>query len=255
LGARFVWHTHFSADVERAKAFYTGLFGWTVQTWDMGGGFTYDAFVNGQQPLGGAVPQDPAMGPAAYWLSYLETPGGVDEAVAKMAGLGATVMAEPFDIPTVGRMAVVSDPQGAVFCPYQPESEAVPRAPAGPVKGGVTWHELMTPDPEAAASFYGAAGGLTSSVMDVGTGPYTLLQDGEEYVAGIMSMPEGMTHPAWAIVFEIAQDAIEAALAEVKRLGGQVGMGPVTVPTVGKVAAIQDPTGAWFHLIESEMPG
>jgi predicted enzyme related to lactoylglutathione lyase len=120
----------------------------------------------------------------------------------------------------------------------------------------VTWHELMTPDPAAAAGFYTQLTGLTSSIEDMGTGPYTLLMGGEnDYRAGIWPMPEGMPpQAAWMIYFEITQETMDEALAEVTRLGGTVNMGPMEVPTVGIIGVATGPTGAVFGLMKSAPP-
>jgi uncharacterized protein len=257
MTARFVWHDLMSTDPEKATAFYTQLFGWRVNPMSMGE-YTYSMLMNGpddQAGFGGINPLDPAQGMPSHWMCYLNMPQGVDAACAKIVELGGTVVQQPFDIPGIGRMAVAADPQGAVFSPFESFQQPNPPPPPYPTpKGGVTWHELMAPDPAAAASFYTQLTGLTSSIEDMGTGPYTLLMgDGEnDYRAGIWPMPEGMPpNAAWMIYFEIVQETMEDALAEVTRLGGTVNMGPMEVPTVGIIGVATGPTGAVFGLMKS----
>lgn len=105
------WNELITADVPKAVEFYTGLFGWTTETTDMGA-MQYTSFLLGDRPAAGAM-EPPAAGIPSYWGVYF----AVDDtdAIAEQAkGLGATVLAEPMDIPP-GRMAAFVDPQGAMF--------------------------------------------------------------------------------------------------------------------------------------------
>ncbi len=254
MNGRFVWHDLMTTDIEGAKSFYGELFGWTTDVMNMGEGGDYTFFQNGENGFGGIVQTDPAHGIPSHWSSYLQVVGTVDEAVEKTIAAGGSVMQPAMDIPGVGRMAFTVDPQGAHINPFN-DSNPNSNTPMDGYKttpGGISWMELMTTDPAAAASFYGDLTGWTNFVADMGTGPYTVMQDGEVMLAGIMALPEGMTQPAWVIYFEIAQQTMEEAIAEVKRLGGEVGMGPMTIPTVGTIAAVADTTGAWFCLMKSE---
>lgn len=250
MSGRFVWQDLVTSDPNKAKAFYTSLFGWTVQPQDMGG-TNYDMIHAGEVGIGGITPLDPAQGMPTHWVSHLHVPGTLDDAMAKVTEFGGTVI-QPLDVPGVGRMAFVQDPQGALFWVFEP-TELEPEAPTYPIPaGGVAWHELMTTDTAAAANFYTAISGLSSSVQDMGSGPYTLLQEGEkDYRAGITATPDPSTPTAWLIYFEIAQDSMEDALAEVKRLGGEVAMGPMEVPTVGTIGVVSDPTGGVIGLMKS----
>lgn len=258
MGGKFVWHDLMSTDRERAKAFYTGLFGWAISSVDMGPEMgTYDLAMVGDagHGLGGFVALDPSHGMPSHWMSYLAVPDGVDAACAKIPELGGQVAVPPMDIPTVGRFAVAADPQGAYFSPFQyAENPQVPPYPAPGTPGGVAWVELLTNDAEAAAGFYGQVAGWDAQVMDVGTGPYHIQMDGGAMVAGIMANPDPTAPPAWQIYFEAAQPTIEDALAKVTELGGTVAMGPMEVPGIAMIGVAQDPTGGWFGLMKSFPP-
>ena len=69
------------------------------------------------------------------------------------ASFGATILAEPFDVLDAGRMAVVQDPTGAIVCPWEPGTNIGAQYVNAP--GALTWADVATPDPEAAARFYG----------------------------------------------------------------------------------------------------
>lgn len=110
----FCWNELLTRDVERAKTFYTGLFGWGAQTQQMGP-TSYTILSNGDRPNGGLMKIADEWGPVPpNWLVYFAV-DDCDRSVEKAKGLGAKVAAPPMDIPEVGRFAVLQDPQGATF--------------------------------------------------------------------------------------------------------------------------------------------
>jgi len=115
--------------------------------------------------------------------------------------------------------------------------------------GAFSWSELMTTDPQAAAAFYGALFGWTVQTMDMGTGPYHVVKVGETSVAGIMGMPPDAPPmpPAWGGYVTV--DDVDATLEKCSALGGKVLVPPMDVPTVGRMAVIQDPQGATISVI------
>lgn len=112
----FVWNELMSHDPKRARAFYTGLFGWTVRECGMAGETPYNIFMDGDRPVGGMLhmASEAFEGVPAHWLSYVEVPD-VDAAAEHARGNGGTVLAEPFDVPEIGRICVIADPEGAVL--------------------------------------------------------------------------------------------------------------------------------------------
>ena len=110
----FSWNELMTTDPAAAGAFYAGLFGWTIKDMDMGTGPYHVASVGDTQVAGimGPVPDAPPMPPA--WGCYI-TVDNVDETLARCAALGGQTLVPPMDVPGVGRMAVLQDPQGAVF--------------------------------------------------------------------------------------------------------------------------------------------
>jgi predicted enzyme related to lactoylglutathione lyase len=107
----FSWNELSSPDPKAASEFYGTLFGWTFDTMNMGQG-EYHVIKVGDVAVGGVMAQQ-QPGPA-MWGAYV-TVASCDETVEKAKGQGATVCAGPFDIPTIGRMAVLQDPQGGVI--------------------------------------------------------------------------------------------------------------------------------------------
>jgi predicted enzyme related to lactoylglutathione lyase len=109
-------------DPARAKEFYTGLFGWRIIKGENDpSGYLHIA--NGEKFIGGIPPanfRDPNVPP--HWLVYFLV-ANCDETAAKAKELGAKTHLAPMTIEKVGRMAILADPQGAVFAIIQ----ALPR--------------------------------------------------------------------------------------------------------------------------------
>lgn len=117
----FVWDELGTTDADGAQRFYEAVFGWRAS--DMGpeyGG--YRVFNRGEAGIAGLMTlADESMPP--HWQPYVavEDP---DATAAKAAELGGTVLAEPVDVPDVGRIAVLRDPQGATFGIIRPQPAA-----------------------------------------------------------------------------------------------------------------------------------
>jgi predicted enzyme related to lactoylglutathione lyase len=110
----FSWNELQTTDVPAAREFYGKLFGWKIQ--DMPNAEMPYAVVNaGDAGIGGImkIPKE-AKGMPPHWGAYV-TVKNVDELVARVSGLGGKLVIPPQDIPTVGRFAVIQDPQGAVL--------------------------------------------------------------------------------------------------------------------------------------------
>jgi uncharacterized protein len=108
---KFIWNELVAPNEAAAKKFYTGLFGWKAQPF--GKDMSYTLFKQGKDGVGGMMKSPKARMPA-HWLPYV-TVADVDQTVKKAKKLRAKICAEPFDVPTVGRIAVLVDPQGAAI--------------------------------------------------------------------------------------------------------------------------------------------
>jgi len=117
------WHELNSPDMGAASAFYAELFGWRWTSEDMGEFGHYHMFrQNGVEHGGGVEMKGEAWaGIPPHWMVHVEV-DDCDAACDKIRSLGGAVKYDPFDIPEVGRMAVVADPQGAVFSIMTPAS-------------------------------------------------------------------------------------------------------------------------------------
>jgi predicted enzyme related to lactoylglutathione lyase len=113
----FLWNELVTSDAWAAKSFYTSVFGWTTEDMEMGKAGVYTLFNKADGENAAGAMQRPDV-PSA-WYPYLAA-DDVDASVTTAQRLGAQVFAEPFDIETVGRLAVLADPTGATFGLYKP---------------------------------------------------------------------------------------------------------------------------------------
>jgi len=112
----FSWNELLTSDVESAKAFYSKLFGWEPVA--MPGGMPYTLFKKDGVEVAGLM-KSPGPGAPSQWVAYI-TVASTDDAAAKATGLGSKILVPPFDIPNVGRIALLQDLQGATFGFFQP---------------------------------------------------------------------------------------------------------------------------------------
>lgn len=120
--------------------------------------------------------------------------------------------------------------------------------------GAFSWFELMTPDPDGAREFYTQLFGWGSKDMDMPNGTYTTLQVGESSVAGMTKIPADAPAglpPNWGCYVTVKD--VDATCQRVVQLGGKVVMPVFEVPTVGRMAVIQDPQGAVLSVITYNM--
>ena len=122
--------------------------------------------------------------------------------------------------------------------------------------GHIAWTDLMSDDVDEARNFYTGVLGWDFEVMDVGKGPYTVFKAGAHPVAGLMAKPpEGPAScapTAWTSYVTV--DDVDERTARVAGAGGVVLAGPVDIPTVGRMAIIQDPTGGAIGIIKYADP-
>jgi uncharacterized protein len=109
----FYWNELMTHDPERAKRFYADTIGWTYEAMPMPDG-TYWVAKMGDTPVGGIFPMSgPDFdGMPEQWMSYLAV-DDVDARLKKATAAGAKIMKPPFDVPGVGRIAIVQEPGGA----------------------------------------------------------------------------------------------------------------------------------------------
>jgi predicted enzyme related to lactoylglutathione lyase len=242
----FSWVDLQTDDLDGAKRFYAEILGWTYNDIPIGDGAVYSmAQVQGHNVAGLGERQDESIPP--HWNCYV-TVEDADASAARAAELGATLLAEPFDVFDAGRMAAFADPQGAVLSVWQAK-ESIGAGLVNAV-GALTWNDLVTPDVEASSAFYRALFGWEIAEVQGSDGQYWSITNGGRLNGGMLPIIEG-GHPAWNLYF--ACEDVDATLAKANELGGETFMGPMDVPNGSRFAILRDPSGAFFSVSAGPM--
>ncbi len=252
-------------DPEAVLGFYSGLFGWEFED-VMPEGSPMKYFIGrirgGDAAAVGSVPE--GAPPMAMWNTYVWV-ASADETASKVRDAGGGVLAEPFDVMDSGRMAVLTDPEGAVFSAWEAGNHK--GAKVVNEHGALNFNGLATRDLEGARAFYGAVFGwealtLPSGVMWALPGYGDHLEEsspGLREQMAQMGAPDGFidvvaavtpigeddsaTPAHWSVTFAV--DDANATAAKATELGGQVVVGPFDAPW-SRVVVVNDPQGATF---------
>jgi predicted enzyme related to lactoylglutathione lyase len=260
------WVDTSQPDPEAAVDFYRGLFGWEfedVMPPESEGRYFMARLRGGDVAAVGSIPEGaPQM---ATWNTYIWV-DSADDTVSKVREAGGGVLMDPFDVMDAGRMAFVTDREGAAFCVWQAKQNKGAQIVNEP--GSVSFNGLGTRDIEAAKSFYGSVFGWTTLAVGGGAEMWTLPGYGdhlerdnpdlrkmvaetggppgfEDVVASINPIPDDQpdTPAHWSVTFAV-EDA-DATAARATELGGTLVVPPLDAPWV-RMTIINDPQGATF---------
>jgi len=119
----FYWNELLTHDVPAAVAFYQDIMGWEISEVPMQH-MTYWVAKLDDQPVAGIMkmPDEIPQGTPPHWMAYIAV-DDIDAKIAKAKSAGATVMSEPFDVPNVGRIAILKDAGNAVIGWMTPASD------------------------------------------------------------------------------------------------------------------------------------
>jgi uncharacterized protein len=237
-------------DFEKARTFYSGLFGWEVPTGlpEFGG---YSTATKDGATVAGLMPKMEASQPSA-WTTYLAT-DDLDATMSKVRDNGGQVVADAMDVADMGRMALAVDPGGAFVGFWQGGEHTGFQLANEP--GSVTWNENFSRSWTDNKAFYTAVSGWDYDDMSGDGFEYAVFKVSDRPAGGIGPMGEDM--PAelpglWNVYFNVADT--DAAVESVKRLGGSVVREASDTP-FGRMAAVSDDQGVTFMLINSEDQG
>jgi predicted enzyme related to lactoylglutathione lyase len=243
---RICWTELMTTDPKAAQAFYKATVGWGTQAWEEDASYTL--WTARGMPVGGLMmlPDDARrMGTPPTWLMYVAVPD-VEASLRQAVSLGARVYVQPREVPTMGRFAVLGDPQGATFALFSSTTD-VPGHDGPSKPGEFSWHELATTDQRAAWAFYEQLfGWVKMEAMDMGAaGTYQMFGRAGQMRGAMYPKPPELRAPNW-LCYALVPNADSAATV-VQRLGGKVMNGPMDIPG-GRIAQCMDPQGAVFAL-------
>jgi uncharacterized protein len=256
----FIWYELMTTDPDAAARFYEPIVGWKIEAHSdpqsASEGMDYRMIVRSDGGNAGGVlkltEQMSQGGARPCWIGYLYVTD-VDAAVAAIVADGGQSLMPGMDI-DVGRIAMVTDPQGV------PHYVMTPKPPAGKedmasdvydrwAEQRVSWNELYSPDLEAAKAFYAKHYGFEfNETMPMGPmGDYCFIDHGGQTIGAMMQKPEQVPVGMWNLYIRVPE--IEQAVAQIKDLGGQVFNGPMEVPGGDWIINGTDPQGAMFSLV------
>ncbi|MEO7634316.1 MAG: VOC family protein [Sphingomicrobium sp.] len=247
----FIWYELLSPDVDASKAFYDAVVGWKIDT--------RSNFPNGYRMIGrgdgkfagGILPLTDELrghGARPVWLGYIGV-DDVDATVTAVTSDGGAALMPAFDIPDVGRVAMLADPQGAPFYVMRGASDEDSDVFSADHPQHVRWNELATTDPDTAIAFYTRHfGWVQEGDMDMGEmGKYRFLQHGGIGIGAVMRKPPQVPVSLWT--YYIGVDDIDRAAAAVTAGGGQILFGPMEIPGGEFSLNAMDPQGVGLGLV------
>ncbi|WP_010183345.1 VOC family protein [Sphingomonas sp. PAMC 26605] len=245
-----IWYELQSSDPAASKAFYDHVIGWTVEA-EPAGGMDYRMIDTGHGLVGGVMRLTDEMaagGAKPGWLFYIGV-DDVDASAAAITAAGGAVHMGPWSMPGVGRMAVVADPQGIPFYIMRGDSDEDSTAYERTGMGKCNWNELISPDQDAADTFYRSVFGWSyPDVMPMGPmGEYRFIAVGDQTFGATMRHGGEGPAPGWRFYFR-APDIVAAA-SRVAAAGGSVLMGPQDVPGGDRIIVASDPHGVVFGVV------
>jgi predicted enzyme related to lactoylglutathione lyase len=232
--------------LEATEDFYRALFGWEFEPGPQQLGPYARALLDGREVAGiGQLPADRHL-PIA-WTPYLAS-DDVDHTAETVRLCGGTVGVGPLDAAEAGRLAIGSDPSGAVFGVWQAAAHlgtTVTDMPGTPV-----WNELLTFEAAPVAKFYETVFGYEQEPAVSGDLDHITLRLDGRPVAGIHGVGHALPRdrgPHWMTYFQVSDT--DEAVERLVGLGGHV-LTPARDSAHGRVATVSDPEGARFALLQ-----
>ena len=252
----FCWFELATSDQAAAKQFYTQLFGWDVQDTPIGPSETYTIFTRDGHDAAAAYTmrdEERKHGAPPFWMMYVAV-DDADRMAGRVTSLGGQVMAPPFDVMEMGRMAMVADPAGTHFALWQPKSHHGTGVTGEP--GTVNWVEISVPDRSKVMKFYEDLFGwtfVTGKDMKP-AGPddaYPHIVSGDAMLGGLPGPNERDPNapPHMLAYFSVAD--VAASTNKARSLGATVMVDSMDIGENGRISVLQDPQGAFFALHQS----
>ena len=252
---RFLWHELMTSDAESAEDFYGNVVGWKAKAWEQDS--SYSMWMTGRRSMGGLIPQrvEPGQTSPLQWFTYIGTPD-VDATVRQAVEIGGRVMRPAWDIPNVGRIAFLEDPQGAAFAVIAPQPAPPPSGgDQQPGLGDFSWHELITTNWQTAWEFYQKLFGWEkTSAMEMGPGQtYQMFGLNKVPLGGMYTkLPNQPGPPSW-LPYAVVRD-VKRAAEVIKQSGGTVLVGPMEIPGGDFIIVAHDRQGAAIGLHSRKKP-
>lgn len=246
LNGSFIWYELLTSDPDAAQHFYADVVGWKAALFSTESG--YRIFSYEEASVAGLMKMPDGAPMPSGWFAYIGV-DDVDAAVRSIEAAGGRSLMPAMDLPNVGRMAMLADPQGAPFYVMRPEGEGENTSFSPTLPGRCSWNELATSDQKGALAFYkGQFGWSEGGSMPMGEmGDYVFIVHDETPLGAVMTRRPDGPPPMWLFYFRVKD--VSAAAERIKSGGGTVMHGPVEVPGGDFIVVATDPQGAAFGLV------
>ncbi|MGV9558164.1 VOC family protein [Streptomyces sp. NPDC003401] len=240
------WVSLMAHGLTTTQEFYGELFGWTFRPGPRRLGPYVRALLDGRDVAGvGQLPPDRHL-PVA-WTPYFAS-DDVDTTAETVRLSGGTIGVGPLDAAGAGRLAIGSDPAGAVFGVWQAVAHLGTDVTG--VHGTPAWNELLTFESAGVAKFYETVFGHRREPVVADDADHVTLYVADRPVAAIHGLGDALPRdlgPHWTTYFQV--DDVDEAVARVAALGGRL-LAPARESAQGRAATVADPEGARFALVQ-----
>ena len=244
---RWIWAELFTSDIAEAREFYGSVFGWQFETH----GTAVKPYIlirNDGRPVAGMLRHPAGEGDVlrSRWVGLVSVKD-VDTVSDKARNAGGALLLDPTDLSGRGRVALISDPEGARLGLLATESGDPPDVM--PQDGGWLWHELWAQSASTASDFYRqtVGYGIKRTGKIAGKSEWHLVAGGFPR-AGIIEHGASGLPSAWLHDVRVAD--VRQAVKRVKKAGGNVLIAPTREFRQGRAAVIVDPMGAPLGIVE-----
>lgn len=253
LPGKIIWHELITDTPKETQRFYTELFGWTFEPL-ADKGANYFLIRHKNEVIGGMIDQNrlPTTADISQWVALIAVTD-ISRAAKMVTNSGGTVFTPPTSLGDRGEIAVVADPQGALFALLQTRDGDPADQDTSPSAGAFLWHELWTGEVDSAVAFYSKLAPYRMEQKKLGTAEepidYVVMNAQEHKRGGIRENPFKGLPPIWVNYLRVIDDAeLDDILARVESLGGEILIPAIARPGGGTVAVITGPSGAGIAL-------
>ena len=248
-----IWFNLATPDVQGAKTFYSGVFGWEWADVAMSGGNTYYMAIRGDANIAGMFKEHEAVEPKGVWVNHVYVEDA-EATIARIRANGGDVVSSPNNADGWGITATVKTHEGAIFGLWQ--SIKGHGADIFGEVGSACWIEYHTQDLAGAKDFYSAvfSAGFDEFQIPTDDSPgseftMTMLSiNGEQMSCAFAELPDKSMPATWATYFMV--EDIHESVAKARSLGAELTFGVMDVPP-GSFASLVDPQGVPFSLWQS----
>ncbi|WP_089138496.1 VOC family protein [Vibrio rumoiensis] len=235
-----IWRDLATTAPDKVQPFYHNVFGWNFESVNN----DYSLITYQGQPIAGMAKM-PSNSSTNYWLPVIST-NNVDNTLSQSKLAGGKTLIKKTTLKGRGELAVIQDPQGAVFSILN--TFTGDPAPLAKQDGNWIWQEIWTDNISQSQSFYQKLGDFKSTDKTMLGHSYSYLAINDQPAFGFVKKPNAEVPTTWVNYIKVSD--INATVEKIELNGGHVLMAPTKEVRNGTVAIIRDPAGAGFVIQE-----